>query len=92
MTLDQQFLEDVATTLYVGYNYSYTVDATTYYTTSVPNGSANDWRHELQKWKNLAEEEKQVWRDKASVWLEAYQQRYPHHYDKIIAGWKKIDW
>lgn len=91
MAIDQQFLEEMSMSLFLCYDSAFAVDAPTY-AMSVATAADENWHDDVVVWKAFTAEEKQVWLDRTVEWLEAYQQKYPHHYDKIVAGWKKIDW
>lgn len=77
--------------MFISYKSSYVVDAPTYFHSIRLHGT-NNWEEELAKWKAFSDTEKQEWRDKAATWLEDYKNKFPHHYEKLAASWKKIDW
>ena len=78
---EEDLLQEVALIYFLCYetNNSSTVDA------FIENRSIK-----IEEWNNLPLEEKQQWISQSSVWLNLYKSKYPHHYNRILNGWKKI--
>jgi hypothetical protein len=45
-----------------------------------------------EDWKALSIDEKNIIKEKARSWAEAYKQRFPEQFEIISNNWRKIDW
>lgn len=90
--LPEDFIEEFALVFFTSFKFSQLKDAPTYLLEIESKGKAVNTKNELKKWIQLSDEDKQIWTDKARVWLEDYRTKFPDSFNYVKDNWLKIDW
>lgn len=79
--ISRDFLEEVVISYYLCYNYNNAHSL---------NAPSESWQNRLQAWETMSPTEREEWINRLASWMQLYIIKYPHHYNRIIGGFKKV--